>query len=43
MRRDENNCASGWKKYCIGMKKIMHRDGKNSAFTAIFHHIAMHS
>ena len=21
----------------------MHRDGKNSAFTAIFHHIAMHS
>ena len=25
------------------MKKIMHRDGKNSAFTAIFHHIAMHS
>ena len=43
MRRDENNCASGWKNYCIGMKKIMHRDGKNSAFTAIFHHIAMHS
>ena len=25
------------------MKKIMHRDGKNSTFTAIFHHIAMHS
>ena len=25
------------------MKKIMHRDGKNSAFTAIFHPIAMHS
>ena len=21
----------------------MHRDGKNSTFTAIFHHIAMHS
>ena len=43
MRRDENNCATGWKNYCIGMKKIMHRDGKNSAFTAIFHPIAMHS
>lgn len=43
MRHDENNCASGWKNYCIGMKKIMHRDGKNSHFTAIFHHIAMHS
>ena len=25
------------------MKKIMHRDGKNSHFTDIFHHIAMHS
>lgn len=25
------------------MQKIMHRDGKNSHFTAIFHHIAMHS
>ena len=25
------------------MEKIMHRDGKNSTFTAIFHHIAMHS
>lgn len=24
-------------------EKTMHRDGKNSAFTAIFHHIAMHS
>ena len=43
MRRDEKNIASGWKNYCIGMKKIMHRDGKNSRFTAIFHHIAMHS
>ena len=43
MHRDEKNCASGWKNYCIGMKKIMHRDGKNSHFTDIFHHIAMHS
>ena len=25
------------------MEKIMHRDGKNSNFTAIFHPIAMHS
>lgn len=25
------------------MQKIMHRDVKNSHFTAIFHHIAMHS
>ena len=24
------------------MQKIMHRDGKNSHFTAIFHPIAMH-
>jgi hypothetical protein len=43
MRRDEKNIASGWKKYCIGMEKILHRDGKNSHFTDIFHHIAMHS
>lgn len=38
------------KNWCVAMEillrrdaKIMHRDGKNSTFTAIFHPIAMHS
>lgn len=35
--------ASRRKNWCVAMQKIMHRDGKNSHFTAIFHHIAMHS
>ena len=35
--------ASRRKNWCVATQKIMHRDGKNSHFTAIFHHIAMHS
>ena len=35
--------ASRRKNWCVATQKIMHRDGKNSHFTAIFHPIAMHS
>ena len=35
--------ASRRKNWCVAMKKILRRDGKNSHFTAIFHPIAMHS
>ena len=35
--------ALRWKNWCVATQKIMHRDGKNSHFTAIFHPIAMHS
>ena len=35
--------ASRRKNWCVATEKIMHRDGKNSHFTAIFHPIAMHS
>ena len=35
--------ASRRKNWCVATQKIMHRDGKNSYFTAIFHPIAMHS
>ena len=34
--------ASRRKNWCVATQKIMHRDGKNSHFTAIFHPIAMH-
>ena len=35
--------ASRRKNWCVATQKIMHLDGKNSHFTAIFHPIAMHS
>ena len=35
--------ASRRKNWCVATQKIMHRDEKNSHFTAIFHPIAMHS
>ena len=43
MRRDGRICTSRRKELCVATQKIMHRDGKNSHFTAIFHPIAMHS
>ena len=35
--------ASRRKNWCVATQKIMHRDEKNSHFTAIFHPSAMHS
>ena len=43
MRRNGRIGASRRKELCVATQKIMHRDGKNSHFTAIFHPIAMHS
>ena len=43
MRRDGRIGTSRRKELCVATQKIMHRDGKNSHFTAIFHPIVMHS
>ena len=43
MRRDGRIGTSPRKQLCVATQKIMHRDGKNSHFTAIFHPIVMHS